>query len=93
MGIMSFVFFICALRTNIVYVVIFLSLVVGFGLDAGQHFQLALGNIDLAAGLQSVSFISPNLSLCNTVNNCLGRWCNIFCYFYRSTVDLLLYYA
>lgn len=65
MGILSFVYFICALRTNIVYVVIFLSLVVGFALDAGQHFQIALGNIEVASGLQSVSFNFPAVSVVN----------------------------
>ena len=58
MSIMSFVYFVCALRTNIVYVVIFLSLVVGLAIDAGQHFQIAAGNMVFANELQVVSFFS-----------------------------------
>ncbi|CZR67631.1 related to Y.lipolytica GPR1 protein and Fun34p [Phialocephala subalpina] len=52
MGVLCLVFLICSLRTNVVYVVVFSTLVVAFGLLTGLHFQLAVGNADLAAGLQ-----------------------------------------
>ena len=54
MGVLCLVFLICSLRTNAVYVVVFSTLVVAFGLLTGLHFQLAVGNADLAAGLQVV---------------------------------------
>lgn len=37
-----FIFLICSLRTNIVFFVIFLSLVLGFACLAGAYFNLAL---------------------------------------------------
>ncbi|KAN0099881.1 GPR1/FUN34/yaaH family domain containing protein [Hyaloscypha variabilis] len=52
MGVLCLVFLICSLRTNIVYVVVFATLVAAFGLLTGEHFQLAVGNTDLAASLQ-----------------------------------------
>ena len=55
MGVLCVVFLICSLRTNIVYVVVFTSLVVAFGLLTGQHFQIAVDNLELAAKLQVVS--------------------------------------
>jgi uncharacterized protein len=54
MGVLCLVFLICSLRTNIVYVVVFTFLVVAFGLLTGLHFQLAVGNTDLATRLQVV---------------------------------------
>ena len=54
MGLLCLVFFICSLRTNVVYVVVFSSLVVAFALLTGQHFQIALGNIHFADNLQIV---------------------------------------
>ncbi|KAL8818162.1 MAG: hypothetical protein Q9223_003145 [Gallowayella weberi] len=42
MGLMCFVFLICSLRTNIVFFVIFLTLVCAFGCLAGAYFNLAL---------------------------------------------------
>jgi succinate-acetate transporter protein len=60
MGVLCFVFLICALRTDIASVLAFTSLVVAFGLLAGQHFQLAEGNTELAGGLQFVcSYLRP----------------------------------
>jgi succinate-acetate transporter protein len=52
MGVLCLVFLICSLRTNIVYVVVYTTLVVAFGLLTGLHFQLAVGNTELAASLQ-----------------------------------------
>ena len=54
MGVLCLVFLICSLRTNIVYVVVFFTQVVVFGLLTGMHFQLAVGNTDLASGLEVV---------------------------------------
>jgi succinate-acetate transporter protein len=52
MGVLCLVFLICSLRTTIVYVVVYTTLVVAFGLLTGLHFQLAVGNTELAASLQ-----------------------------------------
>jgi uncharacterized protein len=41
MGVLSLVFLICALRTNLVFVIIFASLVGVFGSLAGAYFLLA----------------------------------------------------
>jgi uncharacterized protein len=54
MGVLCLVYLICSLRTNVVNVVVYSSLVVAFGLLTGQHFQLALGNTHFAAELQFV---------------------------------------
>ena len=51
MGLLCFIFLICSLRTNIVFVVIFFTLVLTFTLLAGSYWQNAnaIGNKDLAA--------------------------------------------
>jgi succinate-acetate transporter protein len=41
MGMICFIFLICATRTNIVFVVIFLSLILNFSLLVGARFALA----------------------------------------------------
>jgi len=61
MGLLCVVFLICSLRTNLVYVVVFSSLVVAFGLLTGQHFQLAIGNAHFADNLQIVRSPQPSL--------------------------------
>lgn len=43
MGVLCFVYLICSLRTNIVFVVIFFTLVLGFGCLSGTFFYLAEG--------------------------------------------------
>ncbi|MCJ1255480.1 hypothetical protein MMC24_003296 [Lignoscripta atroalba] len=52
MGLLCFVYLICSLRTNLVFVVIFATLVVAFCLLAATYWQLALGNAILAGKLQ-----------------------------------------
>ena len=56
MGVLCLVYLVCSLRTNVVNVVVYLSMVVAFGLLTGQHFQLAQGNVQLADQLQIVCF-------------------------------------
>jgi hypothetical protein len=48
MGFLSVLFFILSLRTNVVFVVIFLSLIAAFGLFTGAYWNIALGNMDIA---------------------------------------------
>jgi len=52
MGVLCFIYLICSIRTNVVFMVIFLSLVCAFGCLAGAFFQLgnAYGTTDKAAG-------------------------------------------
>ena len=60
MCILSFIFLIGSLRTNFVFVVIFIFSTIGFGLGAGAFFHLARGNIvvgtRLATGLGACFF-------------------------------------
>lgn len=51
MGVLCLIYLICSLRTNIVFVVIFFTLVLTFGLLAGAYWQLAngIGNNDASA--------------------------------------------
>jgi len=51
MGLLCLIYLICALRTNVVFVVIFFTLVCAFGLLAGAYWQNAngIGNKDAAA--------------------------------------------
>ncbi|TKA58688.1 hypothetical protein B0A55_10790 [Friedmanniomyces simplex] len=68
MGVLCFIYMICALRTNIVFVGIFATLVPAFGCLAGAYFQLALGNTALATKLQLVA------GACTFVTDMLGWW-------------------
>lgn len=52
MGLLCLVFMICALRTNVVFFLIFMTLVPAFGCLAGAYWHLALGNTATAATLQ-----------------------------------------
>ena len=52
MGLMSFIYLICALRTNLIFVAIFMGLLMTFVVLTGSYFQLAQGNIELANKLQ-----------------------------------------
>ena len=61
MGVLNLVFLICSLRTDLTHVVVFATLLLAFGLLTGQHFNIALGNADLANELQYVG-ISTQIS-------------------------------
>lgn len=52
MGLMSLIYLVCALRTNLVFVTIFLGLFLTFVLLAGSYWQLANGNMALSVQLQ-----------------------------------------
>ncbi|KAJ9620642.1 hypothetical protein H2203_007851 [Taxawa tesnikishii (nom. ined.)] len=51
MGLLCLVYFICSLRTNITFAIIFLTLIPAFGCFAGAYWQLANGNAALAGKL------------------------------------------
>lgn len=52
MGLLCLIYFICALRTNVVFCVIFLTLVPAFCCLAGAYWHLAKGQSATAAKLQ-----------------------------------------
>lgn len=54
-GLLTFIFFICSLRTNVVFATLFFSLDVLFGLLAGAYLCLADGQSNLAGNLTIVS--------------------------------------
>jgi succinate-acetate transporter protein len=55
MGILCFVYLICSIRTNLVFFLIFFTLVPAFGLLAGSYLQLANGRAHLAVKLAEAS--------------------------------------
>lgn len=55
MGLLSFMYLVCALRTNIVFVAIFTGLTMVFLLLTGSYWSLASGNMDMANSLQVVA--------------------------------------
>jgi len=61
MGLLCLIYLIAALRTNIVFVVIFATLVPAFGLLAGAYWQLAQGNAEMGGKLVIVSDSKPPL--------------------------------
>lgn len=66
MGLMSAVYLVCALRTNVCFVIIFLTLLLVFGFLGGTYFQLANHNVILAGKLQvvrSLPYGSPSTSI------------------------------
>lgn len=52
MGLMSFIYLICALRTNLVFVAIFAGLLLTFVVLTGSYWNLAHGNVETAGKLQ-----------------------------------------
>ncbi|KAF1998794.1 GPR1/FUN34/YaaH-class plasma membrane protein [Amniculicola lignicola CBS 123094] len=52
MAVMCFIYLICSLRTNFVFFMIFLTLVVGFSCLAGAYFETNNGNLERAHRLQ-----------------------------------------
>jgi uncharacterized protein len=57
MGLLCFIFLICAIRTNVVFVGIFLFLVPTFGMLAGSYWHAAQGNASLSLNLQKVCLL------------------------------------
>ncbi|OGE47747.1 hypothetical protein PENARI_c037G10157 [Penicillium arizonense] len=63
LAILTFVYLICSLRTNVCLFLALFLLVITFGLFAGTYFQLALGNLEQAAKLQKTAG-ATNFALC-----------------------------
>ncbi|EED17475.1 transcriptional activator of ethanol catabolism AlcS [Talaromyces stipitatus ATCC 10500] len=55
MALLSLVFLVCGIRTNIMFEVVFLTLVLGFCCLAGSYWQLANGNAHLSHNIQVAS--------------------------------------
>jgi succinate-acetate transporter protein len=55
MGILCLIYLICSLRTNIVFFLIFFTLVPAFGLLAGTFLNVAQGNAAVAAKCQEAA--------------------------------------
>lgn len=51
LAILSFIFLICSLRTNMVFLIIFVAATMGFGFAAGAFWNLAEGNMELGVKL------------------------------------------
>jgi len=68
MGVLCLIYLVCSLRTNVVFVVIFLSLVIAFGLLAGGYFNLAQGS----AAVASRCLVGAGATL--FVTCCAGWW-------------------
>lgn len=52
MGLMSFIYLVCALRTNLVFVAIFAGLLLTFVVLTGSYWHLAMGHDEMAKKLQ-----------------------------------------
>jgi succinate-acetate transporter protein len=79
MGVLCLIYLICSLRTNVVFVVIFFTLVLAFGLLAGSfwHNANAYGNTNAAAAADSLA-LSHRLQVaagaCTFVTSMAGWW-------------------
>lgn len=69
LGIVTFIFLLCSVRTNVVFVIIFLSLTMCIGFITGAYWQLAkdyAGNAAFAGKLLVVSSSLSNIHLIKT---------------------------
>jgi len=71
MGLLCFIYFICSLRTNVVFVGIFLFLVPAFGCLAGAYWHLAY---QTAAGAATAGKLLIAGGACSFVVSALGWW-------------------
>lgn len=93
MGVLCFIYLICSLRTNVCFVVIFLSLVLAFGLLGGTFFHTAEGNLALAHRLQVVGLRLFVLTWVMLADECLGCWGVCIRDFAGWLVDILRHHA
>ncbi|KAL8825587.1 MAG: hypothetical protein Q9191_004320 [Dirinaria sp. TL-2023a] len=87
MAMICFVFLICSLRTNIVFFVIFLSLVLAFSLLAGAYFNLALAfeNPANTSAAKTAARLVVGGGACAFVTSMAGWW--IFLAIMLASVD------
>lgn len=76
MGVLCFIYLICSLRTNVVFVVIFFTLVIAFGLLAGAYWQLAnaFGNPALTASRLALAGRLQKAAGGVTFVTCMAGW-------------------
>ena len=85
MGMICFIFLICATRTNIVFVVIFLSLILNFSLLVGARFALAADFSGNAAIANRCTVVSPRQW---NRERAVGRLADCSCYLGRRSLCL-----
>lgn len=56
MGLLCVFYFVCSLRTNVIFATIFFTLVIALGLLTAGHWQIAQGNVSLA---ENINIVSP----------------------------------
>jgi hypothetical protein len=61
MALLMLIYAICAIRTNVIFLIIFTALVFFFSLLAAAYWRMALGDILTGNRLSVVSFISPEV--------------------------------
>lgn len=98
MGVICIIFLICALRVNVCFVVIFLTLALAFMLLTGAYWVLAsdyAGNAAMAGKLLVVrySIITSALTMTDVVSITVGRRGLPLRYLRRRVVDLLRHHA
>jgi len=76
MGVLCFIYLICSLRTNVVFVVIFFTLVIAFGLLSGAYWQLAnaFGNGNDAAAIALAGRLQKAAGAFVFVTSMAGWW-------------------
>lgn len=74
MGLLCFIYLICSLRTNVVFVVIFFTLVVAFGLLAGSYWQTANALAGDVAKAKLASRLQIAAGACTFVTSMAGWW-------------------
>jgi uncharacterized protein len=67
MGLLCAFYFVCAFRTNMVFVTIFFFLIIALGLLAAGHWQIAQANAHLAANIDVVSSCPSNSGGFNSI--------------------------
>jgi len=85
MGVLCFVYLICALRTNIVFVLIFATLVPAFGCLAGAYWHLALAAKGAAGSAAIASKLIVAAGAFTFVTDMCGWW--IFAAILLAAVD------
>lgn len=100
MGLLSLIFLVCSLRTNVAFFIIFLTLTIAFGLLTGAYWAMAedfTGNAHYAHKLLVVSIyiLEEYQPECYgdllTIN--LGRWGFGFCNMSGRVVHFACYFA
>lgn len=93
MAVLCLIYLVCSLRTNVVFVVIFLTLVVAFSLLGTTYFYNAQGNAALAHRTLVVGLRPYLLTWLPLANIYLGCWCDSVCNVNGRLVVIRSYHA